>query len=161
MRLFNRIDSLFLAGVILLAAPLSASADANFVINNVDPAGVGFNDNTPASPVGGNIGITVGEQRLIAYRYALDLWGARLDSGPAIVVQGSFAGLPCEAGGGVLAQAGALQVWVGLQPFGLPDTLYGSALANALLNFDIGAFLRAYRLGSLIRGHSRRHLTTK
>ena len=115
MRSFNRIKSLFLAGVILLAAPLSANADANFVINNVDPAGVGFNDNTPALPVGGNIGVTVGEQRLIAYRYALDLWGARLESGPAVVVQGSFAGLPCNAGGGVLAQAGALQVWVGLE----------------------------------------------
>lgn len=140
MRLINRISSLFLAGVILLAAPLSANAEANFVINNVDPSGVGFNDNTPALPVGGNIGVTVGEQRLIAYRYALDLWGARLDSGPAVVVQGSFAGLPCNAGGGVLAQAGALQVWVGLEPAGLADTLYGSALANALLDFDIGAF---------------------
>lgn len=147
MRSFNRIKSLFLAGVILLAAPLSANADANFVINNVDPAGVGFNDNTPALPVGGNIGVTVGEQRLIAYRYALDLWGARLESGPAVVVQGSFAGLPCNAGGGVLAQAGALQVWVGLDPAGLPDTLYGSALANALFNLDIGAFFAGVPAG--------------
>ena len=56
MKLINRISSLFLAGVILLAAPLSANAEASFVINNVDPSGVGFNDNTPAFPVGGNVG---------------------------------------------------------------------------------------------------------
>jgi hypothetical protein len=140
MKSIKKILHVIVLGLVVLAAPVVASAQANIVINNVDPPNVGFNDPTPALPVGGNIGVTVGEQRLIAYRYALDLWGARLVSGPAIVVQGSFAGLPCDASSGVLAQAGAIQVWVGLEPAGLPDTLYGSALANALLDFDIGAF---------------------
>jgi hypothetical protein len=104
-----------------------------------DFVGVGFNDPTPALPVGGNIGVTVGEQRLIAYRYALDLWGARLDSDPTIVVQGSFAGLPCNAGGGVLAQAGALQIFSDFDNAPMPATWYGAALANAIAGEDFYA----------------------
>ena len=37
--------------------------------------------------VGGNAGTTVGEQRLIAYRKALQLWGETLKSDVTIVVQ--------------------------------------------------------------------------
>jgi hypothetical protein len=124
--------------MIVFVAPAATFAGANIVINNVDPPGIGFNDQTPAVPVGGNIGVTVGEQRLIAYRFALDLWGARLNSDPAIVVQGSFAGLPCNAGGGVLAQAGALQIFSDFGA-GMPATWYGAALANALFGADIWA----------------------
>lgn len=114
-------------------------AGANIVINNVDLPGVGFNDPTPATPVGGNIGITVGEQRLIAYQFALDLWGARLNSEPTIVVQGSFAGLNCDATGGTLAQAGALQIFADFANAPLPGTLYGAALANSIAGEDIFA----------------------
>jgi hypothetical protein len=126
-------------GTLLVCAASFANADANIAINNVDPPGVGFNDPTPALPVGGNVGVTVGEQRLIAYRYALDLWGARLDSVPTIVVQGSFAGLPCNAGGGVLAQAGALQIFADFDNAPIPATWFGAALANAIAGEDFYA----------------------
>ncbi len=46
----------------LLAAPTPASA-ATVTIVNADGAGEGFNDATPASPVGGNPGTTVGAPR--------------------------------------------------------------------------------------------------
>ena len=45
-------------------------AAATIVINNLNAAGVGFNDPTPALPVGGNPGTTLGDQRLFAFTYA-------------------------------------------------------------------------------------------
>ncbi|HEY9238042.1 MAG TPA: PA domain-containing protein [Burkholderiaceae bacterium] len=117
-----------------LASPAWA---ANIVLNNVDPAGVGFNDPTPATPVGGNAGTTVGAQRLIAYKRALELWGKTLASNVTIVVQGSFAGLPCTPTGGTLAQAGANQIFSDFPNAPLKGHWYGSALANSLAGYDL------------------------
>jgi hypothetical protein len=110
---------------------------ANIILNNVDTAGVGFNDATPASPVGGNTGTTVGSQRLIAYQKALELWGKTLHSDATIVVRGSFARLDCTASGGVLAQAGALQIFSDFPNAPLPGHWYGVALANAIAGTDL------------------------
>lgn len=123
------------AGALALASLGAASAP--MVINNVDRPGVGFNDKTPAAPVGGNPGVTVGEQRLYAFRYAMDLWGARLRSNVPIVVQGSFAPLACDANSGVLGSAGALQIFANFPGAKRPDTWYGAALANAQAGFDL------------------------
>lgn len=117
-----------------LAAP---SFGANMIVNNVDAPGVGFNDTTPATPVGGNVGTTVGQQRLIAYKKALELWGKTLASDVTIVVQGSFARLSCTASGGTLASAGALQIWADFPNAPLTNHWYGSALANAISGFDL------------------------
>ena len=46
----------------------------------VDAPGEGFNDPTPAAPVGGNTGTTRGQQRLKAFEYAASIWSARLRS---------------------------------------------------------------------------------
>jgi hypothetical protein len=110
---------------------------ANMVINNLDAPGVGFNDPTPATPVGGNTGTTVGEQRLIAYERALELWGKTLKSDATIVVQGSFARLNCNAGGGTLAQAGAIQIFADFPNAPLAGHWYGVALANSIAGFDL------------------------
>ena len=48
---------------------------AQIAIINNNAAGVGFNDPTPAAPIGGNPGTTVGEQRLNAFRHAAEIWG--------------------------------------------------------------------------------------
>lgn len=124
------------AALVGLAFSFSAFG-ANMVINNVDAPGIGFNDPTPATPIGGNTGTTVGEQRLIAYGRALELWGKTLKSDVTIVVQGSFAGLSCTATGGVLAQAGALQIFADFPNAPLAGHWYGSALANAIAGFDL------------------------
>lgn len=125
------------AAAALIAASSTPALSATLVLNNVDVAGVGFNDATPAIPVGGNAGTTVGEQRLIAYRKALELWGKTLKSPVTIVVQGSFAGLPCTAGGGTLAQAGALQIFADFPGAKLAGHWYHAALANALAGEDL------------------------
>lgn len=132
MRRTTRIASAVLAGL-----GASSAFGATFIINNVDAPGIGFNDPAPATPVGGNMGTTVGEQRRIAYRRALDLWGAVLDSDVTIVVQGSFAGLPCTATGGVLAQAGTLQIFANFPNAPLANHWYNSALANSLAGVDL------------------------
>ena len=137
----KRLKSILLslsAAPLLIALPSLSIAGANIILNNIDPPGIGFNDPTPAMPVGGNIGTTVGEQRLIAYQYALDLWGARLNSEPTIVVRGSFAGLNCEADTGTLASAGALQIFIDF-PNAIPGVIYGVSLANALSGIDLSA----------------------
>ncbi|HET9788576.1 MAG TPA: PA domain-containing protein, partial [Pyrinomonadaceae bacterium] len=105
---------------------------ATIVIVNLDGPGEGFNDPTPAAPVGGNPGTTLGQQRLIAFQHAADIWGANLDSNTTIRIQAAFNPLAP----GVLGSAGATFVFrdfggVGLFPGAeFPATWYGSALAD-------------------------------
>jgi hypothetical protein len=110
---------------------------ATFTIINGDAAGEGFNDATPALPVGGNTGTTVGEQRLIAFQYAADLWGARIDSDIAIRVEASFDELECNSFGAVLGAAGPRVVNRDFAGAPLPGTWYPPSLANVLAGSDI------------------------
>ena len=58
--------SFSLAALTLALVPASpAYAAATIVIVNNNNPGVGFNDPTPAAPVGGNPGTTIGQQRLM------------------------------------------------------------------------------------------------
>ena len=67
-----------------------SSSAATVVIQNADGAGEGFNDATPAVPVGGNPGITLGAQRLNAFTFAANLWAAKLQSSVTIVVSAKW-----------------------------------------------------------------------
>src|SRR5687768_689383 len=94
--------TLLLAIMILAFASSSAFASANVVINNTDGPNEGFNDPTLTSPVGGNTGTTVGQQRLIAFQYAASIWGATLTSGPTITINASWSTLACTSNSGTL-----------------------------------------------------------
>ena len=112
-----------------------AQAATSMVLEVVDDPGVGFNDTTPATPVGGNTGKTVGEQRLIAFQAAADAWGRILESAVPVAIQASFAPLDCTAGGAVEGQAAPYSV---SDYPGLPTTGdYPLALANRLLGKDL------------------------
>jgi hypothetical protein len=125
-----------------LAAPRPLFAAATVIVVNIDGPGEGFNDPTPAAPIGGNTGTTRGAQRLIAFQHAADLWGATLDSPVTIIVQASFDPL----GANVLGSAGATQIYANFPGLGFgfypgvefPDTWYGSALADKRAGTDIG-----------------------
>src|ERR1044072_5155051 len=104
------LPGLFLA-VLMLGASSSASATATIVILNNDAAGVGFNDPTAASPVGGNSGPTLGQQRLIAFQAAANKWGATIDSPITITIRAQWAALTCTATSAVLGSAGARGVF--------------------------------------------------
>jgi hypothetical protein len=116
-----------------------AAADANIVIINLDGPGEGFNDPTPAQPVGGNKGRTLGAQRLIAFQHAAKIWGETLDSNVTIRIQAAFNPLAP----GVLGSAGAISVsrdfdGVGQFPGAeFADTWYGAALANKRAGVDL------------------------
>jgi hypothetical protein len=117
-------------------APRPASAAAVVTIINNDGAGEGFNDATAAVPVGGNAGVTIGQQRLIAFQFAANVWGATLDSNVPILVQANFDPLSCTATAAVLGSAGATFIftnYVPIPPWPGPEflaTWYCSALAD-------------------------------
>ncbi|MGZ5201430.1 MAG: PA domain-containing protein [Telluria sp.] len=115
----------------------SAQAAATIVINNLNAPGVGFNDPTPAVPVGGNNGTTVGQQRLIAFTHAANIWGATLTSPVPIVINAQFRPLACTANSAVLGSAGATQVFADFPGAPKAGTLYSYALANKLYGSEI------------------------
>ena len=125
------------AGALLGVASIVPAQAADMILINLDGPGVGFNDATPANPVGGNPGTTVGEQRIIAYSRALQLWGSVLKSDVPITVMGSFAGLTCTATGGTLAQAGAWNGDINFPGAKVANTIYPSALSNSIAGVDL------------------------
>ena len=118
-------------------ASLAPAHAAQFVLVNTDPPGFGFNDPTAAAPVGGNPGTTVGQQRLIAYSRALQLYGSTLASEVPIVVLGSFQPRPCAPTSGVLASAGAWNIEINFPGAPLGDHWYHGALANSIAGTDL------------------------
>lgn len=121
----------------LLAQPTASEAAATIVIVNVNAAGVGFNDPTPVAPVGGNTGTTLGEQRLIAFQRAADIWGATLNSPTPIFVQAQFTALSCNATGAVLGSAGPTFVFRNFTGAPFASTWYHGALADAIFGADL------------------------
>ncbi len=118
----------------LAAAPLGA---AHITIVNANKAGEGFSDTTPATPVGGNPGTTLGEQRLNAFQYAADLWGALLESSVDIRIEALFEPLDCSSDMGVLGSARPVGVVSDFANAPRPATWYAVALANSLAGFDL------------------------
>lgn len=104
-----------------------------------DGPGEGFNDPTPAAPVGGNAGTTLGEQRLVAFTHAANLWGSQLNSTVPIRIHAAFDPLPCSANSGVLGSAGAWDVYADFPGAPKPNTWYPAALANKLHGADLSA----------------------
>jgi len=131
---FAMLRALLLVSLVGFAAS-SASASVTVTIQNNDSAGVGFNDPTPVAPIGGNNGTTLGQQRMNAFQFAANIWGATLDSGPSITIRASWSGLTCTTDSAVLAQTGALTIHTGFSN-GIPGVWYGVALANALSGSD-------------------------
>lgn len=137
MKTANLHRVLVLTGAVLLVppAPLHAGG-AKITIINIDAPGTGLNDPTAATPVGGNTGTTLGQQRLIAFQAAADIWGHLLDSGVEIRVQASMSALSCDANSATLASSGPTQIFsdfpVISSGVNVPGTWYPSALANKM-----------------------------
>lgn len=121
-----------------LAFALQANA-ATFKVINTDDPGVGFNDKTPAAPVGLNPGKTVGEQRLIALNFLGGIWAKALGGNDVIEVAASFAPQECNATNGVLASAGPFSAFRDFDNARFAKTWYAGALANRLAKTDLDA----------------------
>src|SRR6185436_14591005 len=126
-----RFSLVLFATLAVLSFASSAFGAATIVIQNGDAAGVGFNDPTPVSPVGGNPGTTLGQQRLNAFQFAANIWGAMLNSTSTITVRATWEALPCDATTATLGSAGAASIWRDFSGATFPGTWYGAALANS------------------------------
>ncbi len=101
----EHLRNLLIAGSALCGCVAAQSATITIV--NLDGANEGFNDPTPVSAEGGNTGTTRGQQRLIVFQTAANIWGAKLQSSQTIKVGANFDSIsPCSSGGGVLGFAG-------------------------------------------------------
>jgi MYXO-CTERM domain-containing protein len=121
------------AALVLAVAPSVQAADLN--IENTRAAG--FNDPTPATPLGANPGTTRGDQALIVFQTTAAMWGATVRSTVPILIDSEFVSsttnseFACTADGTVLAFT---------QPAGYfnsasypnPQAGYPIPLANAL-----------------------------
>jgi hypothetical protein len=137
-KLFPKFPALLLALIVGIIASPSAFGAATIVIQNADPVAsattqpIGFNDPTPVAPVGGNGGTTLGQQRLNAFQFAANVWGATLPNGPTITVRANWAHLTCTSSSAVLGSAGATTTAANFPGAPYGDTLYSAALANAI-----------------------------
>jgi hypothetical protein len=115
------------------ALPPAAEATATITIKNNDGAGEGFNDTTPATPVGGNTGTTRGQQRLNVFKAAAAVWAALLNSNVEVVIRANFDPLtPCDANGATLGAAGPTEIFTDFPNAPRAGTWYPMALANKL-----------------------------
>jgi hypothetical protein len=120
-----------------MAAP--AASHTTIMINVLDAPGVGFNDPTPATPVGGNTGITVGAQRMIVFQHVANIWAAYLQSTVPISIDASFAPTDCT----ILGSAGPQAAFHDFTPSGNSpgpehgNTWYVEALANKRAGHDL------------------------
>jgi len=127
-----------LACAALLATLASPSfAAATITIINMDGAGEGFNDPTPAAPVGGNPGTTVGQQRLLCFQQAANVWGSLLTSSVPIVVQAAFNPLTCTATSATLGSAGPRFAEINDPSFEFQGYWYHEALACKQAGVDL------------------------
>ena len=117
-------------------AMAGAQAAATITIVNQNAAGVGFNDPTAVAPIGGNTGATLGQQRLIAFQQAANIWGATLTSNVPIRVGASFVPLSCSASSAVLGSAGANEIFADFPGAPRAATWYPGALASKLAGTD-------------------------
>ena len=124
-------------GVMLGLSVLSPAAAGVVTIVNADGPGEGLNDLTPATPVGGNTGTTVGAQRLIALQRAGDIWGATLGSPIPIQIRVDWALLDCTPASGFLGFAGTENTQRDFAGATRPATWYPVAEANKLAGTDL------------------------
>lgn len=119
----------------MFAAP-AANAAATIVILNNDAAGVGFNDPTVTVPVGGNPGLTLGQQRLNAFQAAANKWGATIDSTVTITIRAQWTALTCTSTSAVLGSAGAIGIFRDFAGAQFPGTWYNESLTGKILGAD-------------------------
>jgi len=128
---------------ILAFASSAAFGQAVITIVNGDGPDEGFNDPTPVAPVGGNTGTTLGQQRLIAFQFAANVWGGKLASNVEIRILARFNPQTCTPTSAVLGSAGTTVIFrdfPGVPPFPgatAPSTWHHSALADKRAGADL------------------------
>jgi len=124
--------------MLLLFSMQAFAGTGRIIILNLDSANVGLNDPTPAAPVGGNAGTTLGQQRLNVYLAAAEKWQNVIDTNVDIRVRASFAPISgCTDTEGVLGQASPIDWAFNFDNAPKPNVWYPIALANKFANRDL------------------------
>ncbi|MBI5504566.1 MAG: hypothetical protein HY899_07175 [Deltaproteobacteria bacterium] len=137
LRAAARVAPAAMSGVLLLALWASPCAAVTITVANQDFPGEGFNDATFASPVGGNTGNTLGQQRLNVFQYAADAWGQRLAGTVPVVIDATFDPLDGDETWAVLGGAGPTSVYLGFPNAERASTWFVSAVANQQSGGDL------------------------
>jgi hypothetical protein len=116
--------------VSLAVAPVGAG---EIFVDFFAAPGTGFADPTPAVPVGGNPGLTLGQQRIFVFLQAAAIWTEKLQPEQDIFVAAQFSDLAP----GVLGSAGARFIWANFPGAELPNTWYFDSLADHLTQGDL------------------------
>lgn len=121
---------LLIGSALLCSLP---SAMANITIVNMDGANEGFNDPTIVTAVGGNEGVTLGQQRLNVFNEAARLIALELNITQPIKVEAAFDPLACTSSSALLGYAGPL-AWTTDEA---TQTMIPDALQNQLSGRDV------------------------
>jgi hypothetical protein len=132
----NNRTSIVVLLLALVGMPISVMA-TTITLNNSDDANEGLNDPTPSLPVGGNIGNTVGQQRVIVFEYAAALVASVINSAVPIRIEAKFDPLTCDATSGILGLAGPNGFHQNFLGTPLINTFYSQAHANSLSGADL------------------------
>ena len=128
----------FRCTALVLGLSLFMSANATTItIVSGDGPGEGFNSSTPAAPVAGNPGTTLGQQYANVFRAAADFWESKIDSSVEIRVQAVFDPLVCEATQAQLGGAGPLNGFINFPNAPAANTIYVVAHANSIAGEDL------------------------
>lgn len=123
--------------MLLLLAVASLSNATTIIINNQDGVNEGLNDNTPAAPIGGNPGTTLGQLRLNVFQKAADIWAGLLTSNITIVVNAKMDPQTCTATSAVLGSTSNNGLYRDFGGAPLANTWYVMCEANKLNNSDL------------------------
>jgi hypothetical protein len=98
----NYLSKLLIPAIITLS---TVSAQAEITILNSDNPNEGLNDTRAATPIGGNSGSTIGEQRLKVFEKAAEILNESLNITAPVIVEVEFNNLTCNSDAGVLGSA--------------------------------------------------------
>jgi hypothetical protein len=122
--------------VALILGAAARSEAVQITIVNTNGPNEGFNDPTQASPVGGNPGTTVGQQRVKAFEYAAAVWSAALGGNVPVAIEASFIKFTqpdaCTPARGVLGATAPLTALANYPNAPRPDVWYPKALADQI-----------------------------
>ncbi|MDQ3280074.1 MAG: peptidase [Acidobacteriota bacterium] len=129
--------TLLLAFTFVAAVQAMAGTGRIIIVNN-DRPGVGFNDPRAATPVGGNDGTTLGQQRLNVFNAAAATWSKLLDLKVDIVANATFSSIDgCTETEAVLGQASPMTWQRDFTNAPMAKVWYPIALANNLAGKDL------------------------
>jgi hypothetical protein len=122
-----------MAASLLLFVATPSTWAGEIIVDFFAAPGTGFADNTPVAPVGGNPGLTLGQQRIFVFLQAAAIWTEVVKPTQDIFVAAQFEPL----GPNVLGAAGAQFIWSNFPGAELPNTWYFDSLADHLASQDL------------------------